>query len=341
MPQYKLSEIAKLLNLTLQGDDIEVVGVNTLQHASPNEISFLANFKYVHQLVTSQAGAIILSKEYADRVPQALISTEPYRDFGRALSLFSKPQGCLDGINPQAYIHPTAQVSKTAIVYPFVFIGAHAIIKEKTILFPGVYIGEHCYIGENCIFYPNVVVMANTLIGNDCILHPGVVLGSDGFGFARTEEKQKIPQVGNVVIKDKVEIGSNTTIDRATLGTTFINENTKIDNLVQIAHGVTIGKNTVIVSQVGISGSTSIGDNCLFAGQAGIAGHLTIGNNVTIGPQSGVGKNVPDNQVLGGSPAVDRQTFLKTAILMPRFPEVFKRITKLEKILLREKDQIE
>lgn len=338
MPQYKLSEIAKLFNLTLQGDDIEVVGVNTLQNASPNEISFLANAKYIHQLALSQAGAIILSKEYAGRVPRALISTEPYRDFGRVLSLFSIPQGCFEGISHQTYIHPTAQVSKTATIYPFVFIGSHTVIKENTTLFPGVYIGENCYVGKNCTIYPNSVLMANTSIGNDCIIHAGVVLGSDGFGFALTEEKQKIPQVGNVVIKDKVEIGANTTVDRGTLGTTTINENTKIDNLVQIGHGVTVGKNTVIVSQVGISGSTSIGDNCILAGQAGVSGHLTIGNNVTIGPQSGIGKNIPDNQILGGSPAVDRQTFLKTAILMPRFPELFKRIKKLEKILEKKKE---
>lgn len=333
MFQYKLSEIAQLLNLDLQGDDIEITGVNTLQSAKATEISFLANPKYTHQLASTQAGAVIISKEYSNSVRRALVSNEPYRDFGRTLVLFSKPQGCLTGISSQAYIHPDAQVSPTATIYPFVFIGASSIIEKNAVLFPGVYVGEYCHIGEGSILYPNVVLMANTSIGKKTIVHSGAVVGSDGFGFARTEERQKIPQVGNVQLGNSVEIGSNTTIDRGTLGTTSIGNNTKVDNLVQIAHGVSIGKNTFIVSQVGISGSTRIGDNCILAGQAGISGHLTIGNNVTIGPQSGVAHDIPDNKTMGGTPAVEDVIFLKTLALMPRYPELFKRIKKIEKTL--------
>lgn len=335
----KLSEIAQILGLVLQGNDVEIVGVNTLQAAKPNEISFLSNPKYTHQLASTQAGAVILSKEHAHAIPRALISDEPYKDFGKALSLFAKPQGCFSGISQQAYIHPEAIVASTTTIYPYVFVGARAIIDERVILFPGVYIGEDCRIGEGSILYPHAVLMANTSIGKNCIIHPGAVIGSDGFGFAPSPMGiQKIPQVGNVTLKDNVEVGANTTIDRATLGTTGIGDNTKIDNLVQIAHGVNVGKNTFLVSQVGVSGSTQIGDHCTIAGQTGIAGHLTIGNNVTLGPQSGVAHSIPDNKTMGGSPTVDRNTYLRTLSLMPRFPELFKRITKIEKLLATKQD---
>ncbi len=337
---YQLAELAQYLDLPLQGETIEITGVNTLQAAAPNELSFLSNPKYIHQLATTQAGAVIIKKEYADAIPRALISKDPYTDFGRLLSLFDKPQGCFNGISPQAYIHPEAIVDPTVTVYPFAFIGAHTIIKKDVSIFPGVYIGEKCFVDEGSILYPHAVIMAHTHIGKKCILHSGSVIGKEGFGFSRNAYGiQKIPQIGTVVIKDNVEIGASTAIDRGTLNATTIAENTKIDNLVQIAHNVTIGKNTFIVSQVGISGSSSVGNNCTLAGQTGVAGHITIGNNVTIGPQSGIARDVPDNNILGGSPAVDRMTYLKTLSLMPQYPNIFKRLNALEKTisLLKEK----
>ena len=298
MVARKLSEIAAQLGLILQGDDAEVIGVNTLEGAGPDEVSFLANPKYADQLAATRAGAVIVRPEHAGDVRRALISENPYQDFGRVLELFAAPQGSFSGISPLAFIRPDAEL------------------------------------GDGVTVYPNAVLMAGTHVGEGCILHPGSVLGADGFGFARTPAGiQKIPQVGKVTIGNAVEVGANAAIDRAVLDTTRIGDGTKIDNLAQIGHNVQIGRNGFVVSQVGISGSTTVGDNCTFAGQVGIAGHLHIGDNVTIGPQSGVAKDIPSDVVVGGTPTVDQRTYMRTLALMPRFPELFKRLSKLEKEL--------
>ena len=334
MIAYKLSEIAARLGMTLRGDDAEIIGVNTLEGAGPDEVSFLANPKYADQLAATRAGAVIVRPEHAGDVKRALVSENPYQDFGRVLELFAPRQGDFSGISPLAFIHPDATLGEGVTVFPFAYIAAHAVIGDGARLFPGVYVGEGARIGRGTTVYPNVVLMAGTQVGDNCILHPGSVLGADGFGFARTPGGiQKIPQVGRVAVGNDVEVGANSAIDRAVLDTTRIGDGTKIDNLAQIAHNVQIGRNTFIVSQVGISGSTTIGDNCTLAGQVGVAGHLHIGDNVTIGPQSGVPKDIPSNVVVGGSPVVDQRTYMRTLALMPRFPELFKRLSKLEQEL--------
>lgn len=332
MGARKLSEIAARLGLTLRGDDAEVIGVNTLESAGPDEVSFLANPKYADQLAETRAGAVIVRPEHAGDVARALVSDNPYRDFGRVLELFAAPQGSFSGISPLAFIHPEADVAEGATVYPFVYIGPQARVESGVTLFPGVYVGEKVRIGKGTTVYPNAVLMAGTEVGNNAVLHPGAVLGADGFGFARTPAGiQKIPQVGRVVLGDEVEVGANAAIDRAVLDTTRVGDGTKIDNLVQLGHNVRIGCNSFIVSQVGISGSSTIGDNCTLAGQVGVAGHLHIGDNVTIGPQSGVAKDIPDNVTVGGTPTVDQRTYMRTLALMPRYPELFKRLSQLEK----------
>ncbi|MEG2140568.1 MAG: UDP-3-O-(3-hydroxymyristoyl)glucosamine N-acyltransferase [Bilophila sp.] len=334
MAARKLSEIATQLGMTLKGEDCDVVGVNTLESAGPDEVSFLANPKYVDQLAATRAGAVIVRPEHAGEVTRALISETPYQDFGRTLELFAVPQGGFTGISSLSSIHPSAMLGANVTVYPFVYIGPNAHIGDNVTLFPGCYVGENVRIGTDTTLYPNAVLMANVQVGNNCILHPGSVLGADGFGFARTPGGiQKIPQVGKVVVGNEVEVGANATIDRAVLDTTRIGDGTKIDNLVQLGHNVQVGRNNFIVSQVGVSGSTKIGDNCTLAGQVGVAGHLTIGDNVTIGPQSGVARNVPDNVTVGGTPTVDQRTYMRTLALMPHFPEIFKRLSKLEKML--------
>ena len=328
MVARKLSEIAAQLGLILQGDDAEVIGVNTLEGAGPDEVSFLANPKYADQLAATRAGAVIVRPEHAGDVRRALISENPYQDFGRVLELFAAPQGSFSGISPLAFIHPDAELGDGVTVYPFVYIGPHATVGSGVKLFPGVYVGENVRIGKGTTVYPNAVLMAGTHVGEGCILHPGSVLGADGFGFARTPAGiQKIPQVGRVVLGDEVEVGANAAIDRAVLDTTRVGDGTKIDNLVQLGHNVRIGRNSFIVSQVGISGSSTIGDNCTLAGQVGVAGHLHIGDNVTIGPQSGVAKDIPDNVTVGGTPTVDQRTYMRTLALMPRYPELFKRLS--------------
>lgn len=334
MAGRNLSEIARLLGLTLQGGDAVVTGVNTLEDAGPGELAFLANPKYTDKLAGTKAAAVIVRPEHAGEVQRALVSENPYQDFGRALALFAAPQGSHTGISPLASIHPDATLGEGVTVYPFVFIGPRAVIGEKTTLFPGCYVGEDCRIGKRTTLYPNAVLMAGCEIGDDCIVQPGAVLGADGFGFARTPGGiQKIPQVGKVSLGNAVEVGANSAVDRAVLDATRIGDGTKIDNLVQVGHNVQVGKNTFLVAQVGISGSTRIGDNCTFAGQAGIAGHLSIGDNVTLGPKAGVAKDIAGDCVMGGIPAVDQTTYMRTLALMPRFPELFKRIARLEKAL--------
>lgn len=332
MAARKLSEIAALLGLTLQGTDCEVTGVNTLETAGPHEVSFLSNPKYTPQLASTRAGAVIVLPEFAGEVERALISQNPYQDFGRVLGLFAIRQGCFTGVSPVAFIHPEAVLGNNVTVYPFVFVGAGAVIGDDCTLFSGVYVGENARVGQHSTLYPNAVVMAACELGDRCTLYPGVVIGADGFGYARTPQGiQKIPQVGRVCLGNDVEVGANATIDRAVLDATRVGDGTKIDNLVQLGHNVQVGRNGFIVALVGISGSTVIGDNCTIAGQAGIAGHLHIGDNVTIGPQSGVPRDIPGDVVMGGSPAVDQRTYMRTMALMPKFPELFTRLAKLEK----------
>lgn len=334
MAGRSLAEIARLLNLPLKGGDVEISGVNTLESAGPHELSFLANPKYADQLAATGAAAVIVRPEHAEEVRRALVSENPYRDFGRALALFAAPQGAWRGVSPLASIDPTASLAEDVTVYPFAFIGPRAVIGAGSVIFPGCYVGEDCRIGSGTTLYPNAVLMAGVEVGDRCIIHPGAVLGADGFGFARTETGiEKIPQVGRVSLGDGVEVGANSAVDRAALDATRVGSGTKIDNLVQIGHNVRIGQNSLIVSQTGVSGSTRIGSNCTLAGQVGVAGHLHIGDNVTLGPQAGVAKDIPANRIMGGSPAVDQGTYMRTLALMPRFPELFRRLSSLEKAL--------
>lgn len=342
MAARKLSEIAALLGLTLQGADAEVTGINTLEAAGPDELSFLANPKYTAQLATTRAAAVIVHPDQAEGARAALLSQRPYEDFGRALALFEVHQGSFSGISPLAFIHPDAVLAEDVTAYPFVYIGPRARIGKGATLFPGAYVGEDASVGARTVLYPHVAIMAGCSIGDDGIVHPGAVIGADGFGFARTAEGiQKIPQVGTARLGNQVEVGANSAIDRAVLDKTDVGDGTKIDNLVQVGHNVRLGRHCFIVSQVGISGSTTIGDRCTLAGQVGVAGHLHIGDDVTIGPQSGVARDIEGNQIVGGSPAVDQGTYMRTLTLMPRYPEIFKRLSKLEKkldSLIKEKE---
>ncbi len=325
------SELAAKLGLRLTGDDFMVTGLNTLQDAGPDQVSFLANSKYVPFLGTTRAGAVILEDQYVSRVPRALVSPNPYLDFARAVRLFDRPQGFFKEQSGQAFVHEDARVDPSAVIHPMSFIGAGTEIGANTRIFPFVYIGEDCLVGSDCLIYPNVSIMASTSIGSRVIIHSGAVLGSDGFGYVQNGPvMEKIPQVGKVIIEDDVEIGACTTVDRATLGKTIIRKGTKIDNLVQVAHNVQTGDNCVIVSQVGISGSTKLGSNVVLGGQVGVAGHLEIGDNSRVAAKSGVGKSIPANTDCGGIPAMNHTSFLKNAVLMPKLPQIFKRMKKLE-----------
>ena len=327
-----LSEISARLGLTLKGGDKNVTGVNTLSDASATELSFLANPKYAPQLATTGAGAVIVSAEHATDDRPCLVSENPYLDFARCVQLFARPQGCFEGVSELAFVHPEAQVDPSAAVAPFAFIGQGASIGPGVRVFSGVSIGEDCSIGKDTVIYPNCSLMAGTQVGSRVILHAGTVLGSDGFGFAQAGGAMtKFPQIGRVVIEDDVEIGANTTIDRAALGETRIGQGTKIDNLVQLGHNVRVGRNCILVAQVGIAGSTSLGDGVILAGQVGVAGHIHLGDGCRIGAKSGVGQDVPPKQDLSGIPAMPHGTFLRASAITPKLPEMKRRLARLEK----------
>ncbi|MBP3731145.1 MAG: UDP-3-O-(3-hydroxymyristoyl)glucosamine N-acyltransferase [Mailhella sp.] len=338
MTSYRLSDLADKLGVQLilkdGAEDIVINGMNTLEEAGPSELSFLSNPKYAKQLSGTHAGAVIVRAEHAGEVERALVADEPYPVFARALTFFASPQGSFKGISHMSCIDPSAELGEGCTVYPFAYIGPHAVLGKNCVVFPGCYIGENCRIGDGCTLYPNAVLMAGTMLGDSCILQPGAVLGGDGFGFVRTEGGiSKIPQIGHVEVGSDVEIGSNAAIDRAALSATVVGDGTRIDNLVQIGHNVRLGKNCLIVSQVGIAGSTHVGDNVTMAGQVGVSGHLNIGSNTTIGPQSGVAKDIAEGKVVSGSPVMEYNSYLRLVTLIPKIPELFKRVARLEKDL--------
>jgi UDP-3-O-[3-hydroxymyristoyl] glucosamine N-acyltransferase len=336
-----LSEIAAALGLTLQGEDMDVTGVNTLADASPSELSFLANPKYAPQLATTRAGAVIVSADQARADIPSILSPNPYLDFARCVQLFAKPQGCFEGVSGLASGHPEATIDLGAAVGPFVSVCRGACIGRGVRIFSGTYVGEDCVIDEDSIIYPNCSLMAGTRLGKRVVLHAGTVLGSDGFGFAQgAGAMTKFPQIGRVVLAAAVEIGAHTTLARAALGETRVGQGTKIDNLVQLGHNVRVGRNCLIVAQVGIAGSTTLGDGVILAGQVGVAGHIHIGDGCRIGAKSGIGQDIPPKQDMSGIPVMPHGTFLRTSSIMPKLPEMKRRLSKLEKELAALREEI-
>ncbi len=333
----RLKEIAEWVGGTVVGDEeVEISGVGSIEEARPGEITFIAHPKYLPKLETTQASAIIVSKEVPQASKPLLCVANPYLAFVKVLHLFFQKVYQPRGIDPRAWISPTAHLGKDLTIYPFVYIGERCQIKDRVILYPGVYVGEDSLIEEDSILYPNVSIYPNTVIGKRVILHSGVVVGSDGFGYVKEGKRNiKIPQMGRVVIEDDVEIGSNTTIDRATLGATIIRRGVKIDNLVQVAHNVVIGEDSIIVAQVGISGSTKIGSNVTLAGQVGVVDHVEIGDNVIVGAQSGVAYDLAPNQAYTGSPPLPHREFLRAISVFPKLPEMRKTLLEIEKRLGR------
>lgn len=329
-----LSELAARLGLALRGEDREFTGLNTLEDAGPDEISFLANPKYRQRLKSTRACAVIVAGQFADEVERALVSDNPYFDFARAASFFVPRQGEFSGVSEYAVIHESAELGPECRVHAHAHVGARSRLGKNCVLFPGVYIGEDCRIGDNCVFFPNSVVLAGVEMGDGCTLQPGAVIGADGFGFARMGgAMRKIPQIGTVRLASGVDVGANSCIDRSTLGATSVGKDTKLDNLVQIGHNVSLGEECLIISQVGIAGSTKVGDRVILAGQAGIAGHISIGDDVTVGPQAGVAKDIAAGVSGSGSPFVEGSRYMRTVVLIPKLPEMHQRLRLLEKEL--------
>jgi UDP-3-O-[3-hydroxymyristoyl] glucosamine N-acyltransferase len=314
----KLNELADAIEAELVGVANAVVhSASTLEDAGPGQVSFLSNPKYARQLETTKATAVIVAPSIAAEGVTLLRAKDPYYAFARAVEL-------LHGHRK----HPHAGVSPAAHVDP------SAIIGQNTVIYPGVYVGPRATIGRDCILYPNVVVYDACVIGNRVIVHANATIGSDGYGYAtHNRAHYKIPQVGNVVIEDDVEIGPNTAIDRAALGSTVIGAGSKLGGLITIGHNAKLGPHALIVAQCGISGSVSIGHHATMAGQVGIAGHLKIGDNVTVGAQAGIVNNVPDDSTLLGSPAMPISHARRVAAVFVQLPELNQRVRHLEQLV--------
>jgi UDP-3-O-[3-hydroxymyristoyl] glucosamine N-acyltransferase len=338
--EYKAAQIAVFLNGTVEGNpDIRVSSLSKIEEGKAGTLSFLSNPKYTPYIYTTEASIILVNNDFAATQPitRTLIRVpDSYSAFAKLLEMFDQSKPEFSGISRMASVAASARIGEGVSVGDFSVIGNNALIGDHVIIFPQVFIGECVKIGENTVIYPGTKVYKNCVIGSNCRLHAGVVIGSDGFGFApQTDgEFRKIPQVGNVVIEDNVEIGSNTTIDRATMGSTYIRKGVKLDNLIQVAHNVEIGENTAIAAQTGISGSTKIGKNCLIGGQVGIVGHLTIADNVKIGAQSGVeGSITREGAAVLGVPAIDIIKARKNLIHWRNLDEIVKKIYSIEKNL--------
>ncbi len=332
--EFPLSDLAVRIGARVVGDgDAVVSGIAPIEEAGPGQVTFLANPKYLRFARESNAGAIIAREVVSGGRTNFLLADNPYFAFACAVEAFHPTVRLAPGVSDRAAVDPSARVGKGVTVSPFVSVGEGAEIGDNTVLFPGVSVGKGVIIGADCLIYPNVVIYHGTRVGSRVILHAGCVIGSDGFGFAPTPEGyRKIPQVGTVEIEDDVEIGANTTIDRATLGVTRVCRGTKLDNLVQVAHNVVIGSGTVIAAQAGISGSTRIGSRVMIGGQAGLAGHLEVEDGIMLGAKCGVPDSLraSDSRVWSGIPAMPHPTWLRMASLLPKLPELFRRVKRLE-----------
>lgn len=331
----KLKELAEWVDGTVVGDgEIEISGVAAIEEAQVGEITFIANPKYLSKLGETNASAIIVSKEVTQADKPLLCVIHPHLAFAKILTLFFHKPYQPKGIDPNTWISPTAKLGKDLTLHPFVCIGDRCSIGDRVTLYPGVYVGEDSAIGEDSILYSNVSVYSGAVVGKRVILHSGVVVGGDGFGYVKEGKKNvKIPQVGRVEIEDDVEIGANSTIDRAALGKTIIRRGAKIDNLVQVAHNVVIGEDTILCAQVGISGSTKIGNNVTLAGQVGVVDHVEIGDNVIVGAQAGVMNDLPANQAYVGTPSYPHREYLRMVAAFPKLPEMRKTLIEIEKRL--------
>jgi UDP-3-O-[3-hydroxymyristoyl] glucosamine N-acyltransferase len=331
----KLQEIAERLGGTVEGDgSLEITGVNGIELAEQGQITYLAEKKFKDKLNASNASAVIVQKTLETDKAQ-VIHPAPALAFAKLLAEFHPEPKPQPGIDDKAVIAEGVQFGKDVSIGPFVVIGKGSVIGDNTVLHPGVVVHEGCRIGNDATLFANVTVYRNTIIGNHVILHAGVVIGADGFGYTPDEKGRhvKINQVGRVVIKDHVEVGANTCIDRATFGETVVGEGTKIDNLVQIAHNCDIGPHSIIVSQVGMAGTCKLGHHSILAGQVGLADHVTIGDQVIVAAQAGVNKDLLEPGFYGGSPAISAMTWKRYSTLLPKLPDLSRKIQELEKRL--------
>ncbi len=336
--KFTAQQIAEFLSGTVEGNaSQEVSFVTKIEEGKPGGLSFLANPKYTQYIYDTQASIVIVNQDFKPEkeISATLIRVQDaYSSFASLLEMYQQAKGKRSGISDNSNIDQTAVIGKDVYIGPFVSIGKDSVIGDNAMIYPHTSIGDQCKIGSGTILYDGVRIYDECKIGDHCTLHAGVVIGSDGFGFAPSSanDYKKVPQIGNVIIEDHVEIGANTTIDKATMGSTIIRRGVKLDNLIQIAHNVEIGENTVIAAQTGISGSTKIGRNCMIGGQVGIIGHLVIADEVKIAAQSGVGKSITEKgEIVEGSPAFNIREYQRSYVHFRRFDRLVKRINELER----------
>ncbi len=343
--KINIREIASLINGTLSGDsNLDIYNVAKIEDAQNGELTFLYLPSFEKYFATTKASAIIVKTGFSkSRNDITYIEVEsPEKSFFTVLKKYFAPDFSLNGIDPSSFIHPTAKISNSTAIGKNVVISAGCKIGANTKIFHNTVISENVSIGSKCLIHANVSIRENCLLGSKVIIHSGTVVGSDGFGYTPNDkgEYEKIPQIGNVIIEDDVEIGSNVSIDRAALGSTIIKRGCKIDNLVQIAHNVILGEDTVISAQTGISGSTKIGKHCILAGQSGLVGHIEIGDNVVITAQSGVSKSILKPGYYLGSPAREIKIAQKINAHIHSLPEYSKKISELEGELKKIKENL-
>ncbi len=337
--EFTAEQIGSLLNGQIVGNPETIVNkLSKIEEGESQSLSFLANLAYEEHLYTTDASIVIVNKSFTpakDIKPTCTLIKvdDAYQSFTKLLETYNNAKITKSGIESQSFIANTATVGDDVYVGAFAYISDNATIGNNVKIYPQSFIGDNVKIGNNTVIYSGVKIYHECVIGKDCILHAGVVIGSDGFGFAPNDRNlyDKIPQIGNVIIEDDVEIGSNNCIDRATMGSTIIKKGVKTDNLVHIAHNVVVDENTVLAGQTGISGSAKVGKNCMIGGQVGITGHITVGDNVKIAGQSGVSKNIKDNAVLQGSPAFSYKDYMRCYASFKNLPSILERINKLEK----------
>ena len=337
--KFTVQQIAGILEGEIIGNpEAEVYQLSKIEEGSDGSLTFLANPKYEQHIYTTKATATIVSKTF---VPESELTTtlikvvDAYKAFSKLLEYYNQVKLMKSGIEQPSFLSENVKYGENLYLGAFSYIGKNVKIGENVKIYPNCFVGDNVTIGDNSVLFAGVRIYSETVIGNNCTIHSGSIIGSDGFGFAPNEDGtfNKVPQIGNVIIEDNVEIGALTSIDRATLGSTIIRKGVKLDNQIQIAHNVEIGENTVIASQTGIAGSTKLGKNCFIGGQVGIVGHITIGNGVKIQAQSGIGKSLADGDVVQGSPAFGYGDFAKSFVHFKNFPKIVSDLEEIKKQL--------
>lgn len=343
--EFTAQQIADFLNGTIEGNpQMKVTTFSKIEDGKPGSLTFLANPKYEHHIYNSEASIVLVNNDFAPSAPikATLVKVaNAYSSLAILLNMVEQLKKKKEGIDSTAFIDASANLGNNCYVGNFAYIGEKVKLGDNCKVYPHVYIADNVTIGNDCIIYPHVTIYEGCIIGNNCILHAGAVIGSDGFGFApEGDNYKKIPQLGNVILEDDIEVGANTTIDRAVMDSTIIRKGVKLDNLVQIAHNVEVGEHTVMAAQVGIAGSVKIGKHCLFGGQAGLAGHIHIEDNVSIGAQAGVIGNIEVGRTVLGAPAIDAKAFMRSSAVFSRLPDMYRTLGQLQREIEQLKKEI-